>query len=276
MQKSIYHYLFFICLLFSPIGSDANIDSQNAPPAALMNPVLAKNQRHFPTANPLDRLKMPKKMRGFIEKRLQKRFSQFSGGQLMPYTEGSPKPETKKRNPLWGRIFTVLLLIMAGALLVYWLQGTIGLLIATLGITSFWRNRDRIADWERRRQERIYAYESAPRGTDANGRGSDSLNHISNKFTRRSITRFLLGIGLSFLGFILVLLTLFANIATAAAIFITLLVLVGYIFSLVGIINGIQAISAKEPQSAWAWLVVIFGIPVVLSLLGILFAIAAA
>jgi uncharacterized membrane protein HdeD (DUF308 family) len=268
MQKSIYHWLFFVCLLFLSIELDAKIDSQNASSAPLANPVFAEDQRHFPTANPLDRLKMPKKLRQFIEKRLEKRL----------YTEGSSKPKAKKRNPIWGRIFTALLLIMAGALLVYWLQGTVGLLIATLGIASFWRNRDRIADWERRRQERIYAYQSESKEADANGRGSDSLNHISNRFTRRSITRFLVGMGLTFLGFILALATIFASSTASSAIgiLVVLMVLIGYIFTIVGVVNGVQAIVAKEPQSAWSWLVVIFGIPTILSLFAILLAIAAA
>jgi hypothetical protein len=261
MQKSIYYWLFFVCLLCLPMGSDAKIDSQNAPPAPLGNPVFAKDQRHFPTAHPLDRLRMPTKWRDFIEKKLQKRL----------YTEGSPDPQKKKKNPIWTKIFTIFMLVIAGALLVYWLQGTLGLLFATLGIASFWRNRDRINAWERRRQERIYAYKSEAR----DGRVGESLSHVSNKFTRRAITRFLSGMGLTFLGFILILATLFSsNVGAALGILITLMVIAGYIFTIVGVVNGIQAISANEPQSAWAWLVVIFGIPTILSLLAILVALA--
>jgi heme/copper-type cytochrome/quinol oxidase subunit 4 len=256
MQKSIYHWLFSICLLFLPIGSDAKIDSQNAVPAPLTNPVFAKDQRRFPTANPLDRLKMPKIVRKFIQKRF--------------YTEGSLKPEPKSKNTLAGRIFTAILLIAAGALLVYWLQGTIGLLIATLGIVSYWRNRDRIADWERRRKERIYNNEIAEterrKSGKSNADATSSLNHTSNRWTRRALTRFLVGIGLTLIGFVFAIISLVAN-TEAIAIVALIIALSGFFSVFVSIFNALQGIMSNEPQSAWGWVVLLLGIPFVLSLL---------
>jgi hypothetical protein len=257
MQKSIYHWLFSICLLFLPIGSDAKIDSQNATAAPLTNPVFAKDQRHFPTANPLDRLKMPKILRKFIEKRL--------------HTEGSYKPETQKKNTLAARIFSALLLIVAGALLVYWLQGTIGLLIATLGIVSYWRNRDRIADWERRRKQRIYDSEMAETerkksGKNSNSDATNSLSHPANKWTRRALTRFLIGIGLTFIGLI-VLIASFVAGSDAIAILTLILAIAGFLSVIVSVFNALQAVVTNEPQSGWSWVVLLLGIPFILSLL---------
>jgi hypothetical protein len=258
MQSTIYHWFFFVCLLFLPIGSDAKIDSKNAAP--LTNPVFVNEQRHFPTANPLDRFRMPKKLKNFIEK-------QANINRNPTITEGANKKTSDKRKALWQRIFTVIFLVAAGVLLVYWLQGTIGLALAGLGIVSYWRNRDRIVDWERRRQERAYAYERAPsKYKDYNGKSTDSLNHPANNWTRRALTRFLVGIGLTFLSVVFLILSILSSggaIITLTAI----MLIIGFVLIFTSLVNAIKAISIKEPQSAWAWIVVILGLPFILSLL---------
>jgi ABC-type multidrug transport system fused ATPase/permease subunit len=267
MQNTIYRGLCLVCLLFLlPLGSNAKIDSQKAAQEPFANPAFAKEQRHFPTANPLDRLKMPKIMRKIIEKRLKKGI----------YTEGSPKKSSGPKSWFWQRFFSILILIVAAVLLVYWLQGTIGLAIAAIGIGSYWTNRGRIEEWQRRRKERMYeeaetrqAYSENPtdKSRDSQGRTTDSLGHVANKWTRRAISRFLTGLGLSFLTIIIGVLTIFSTVSSALSIFLSVLVLVGFGFTLVGVVNAIQGIVSNEPQSVWSWLVVILGIPFLLTLL---------
>jgi small-conductance mechanosensitive channel len=258
MQNKLYHWFFFVCFLFLPICSDAKIDSKNTTPLA--NPIFANEQRHFPTANPLDRFRMPKKLRNFLEK-------QASIKKNDTYTEGGNKKTNDKRKALWQRIFTVLLLVAAGVLLVYWLQGTIGLALAGLGIASYWRNKDRIIDWERRRQERVYAYEKAPsKYKDYKGKSTDSLSHPANNWTRRALTRFLFGIGLTFLSIVFLVLSILSS-GDAIIALTAIMLIIGFVLVFTSLVNAIKAISIKEPQSAWAWIVVILGLPFILSLL---------
>jgi hypothetical protein len=258
MQNKLYHWLFFVCLLFLTIGSDAKIDSKNTAPLA--NPIFANEQRHFPTANPLDRFRIPKILKNFLEK-------QANISRNATITEGGNKKTTDKRKAIWQRIFTVILLVAAGVLLVYWLQGTIGLALAGLGIVSYLRNKDRIIDWERRRKERVYAYEKAPsKYKDYNGKSTDSLSHPANNWTRRALTRFLFGIGLTFLSIIFLVISIISSggaIITLTAI----MAIIGFVLVFTSLVNAIKAISIKEPQSGWAWVVVILGLPFVLSLL---------
>ncbi len=258
MQNKLYHWFFFVCLLFFPICSDAKIDSKNAAP--LTNPALVSEQRHFPTANPLDRFRMPKKLKNFIEKRANIN----NNG---TYTEGGHKKTNDKRKALWQRIFTIILLVTASVLLVYWLQGTIGLALAGLGIVGYWRNRDRIVEWERRRQERVYAYERAPsKYKDYNGKSTDSLSHPANSWTRRALTRFLIGIGLTFLSFIFLILSILSSGGAIIALT-AIMAIISFALVIMSFVNAVKAISIKEPQSAWAWIVVILGLPFILSLL---------
>jgi uncharacterized membrane protein HdeD (DUF308 family) len=263
MQNTICQWFVLVCLLFLPVGSDANIDSKKTP--ALANPVLANEQRHFPTANPLDRFRIPKIWRKHFEKHANIL-------QNNAPTEGVPKKENSKKKTFWQRFFTVLLLVAAGILLVYWLQGTIGLLLATIGITSYWRNRDRIVDWERRRKEREYAYKNAPpKIKDYNGKSTDSLSHPANKWTRRALTRFLFGICGVALGAIFLVIAIISSFGggggDAIGIFAVAMFIIGVILVLTSISNAIKAIAAKEPQSGWAWIALILGIPLILTLL---------
>ena len=258
MQNILYQCLLFVCLLFLPISSDAKIDSKNAAPLA--KPIFANEQRHFPTANPLDRFRMPKKLKNFLEKRV-------NISKNATVIEGGNKKTTDKRKAIWHRIFTVLLLVAAGVLLVYWLQGTIGLALAGLGIVSYWRNKDRIIDWERRRQERVYAYERAPsKYKDYKGKSTDSLSHPANNWTRRALTRFLFGIGLTFLSIVFLVLSILSS-GDAIIALTAIMLIIGFVLVFTSLVNAIKAISIKEPQSAWAWIVVILGLPFILSLL---------
>jgi succinate dehydrogenase hydrophobic anchor subunit len=267
MQNTIYRGLWLVCLLLLPLGSNAKIDSQKAAQEPFASPVFAQEQRHFPTANLLDRFKLPKKLKKYLQKRL--------------YTEGSPKKEKGAKSWFWQRLFSILMLLVAGVLLVYWLQGTIGLAIAAIGIGSYWANRDRIEDWQRRRKERMYyqaqmetpsdSYSnSGVKARDSQGRTTDSLGHAANKWTRRAVYRFLTGMGLSFLTIIIAFLSIFSTVSGALSIFLSLLLVLGFLFTLVGIVNAIQGIVSDEPQNVWSWLVVILGLPFLLTLLLVL------
>ena len=260
MQKTIYHWLFFVCCAVLPIGLNGKIDSKKAPTTLSANPVFVEAPRHFPTANPLDRLKMPKFVRKFIEKRL--------------HTEGSLKKETAPKNTFWGRVFTIFLLAIAAVLLVYFLQGTIGLGLATLAIVSYWRNRNRIAAWERRQKERLDGYATTESGEKIYKNDKNSpLKNGTNKWTNRAVKRFLWGVSLIFLTFILALSAIFIDVSAVVGTIFILTFFVGYGFTIASVVNALQAINAKEPQSGWAWLIVAFGIPLILVIANIIIAI---
>ena len=95
---------------------------------------------------------------------------------------------------------------------------------------------------------------------------------MANKWTRRAINRFLIGT----VGFVVGIVALLLGVLSggAAPTLAILILSVGYLFSLVGFVNAIQAISAKEPQKYLAWLVVILGLPVVLTLFSLLLVLA--
>jgi hypothetical protein len=258
MQNRIYHCLFFISLLLLPIGSAAKIDTQNTPSEAVSPTLFAKKQGNVSTINPFERFKLFKNRQN---------------------TEGGYKKEVNKKNALAKRIFTILLLVVIGVLLIYYLQGTIGLSLVTLGIFSYWRNRHRLNDWERHRYERIHEPDiPSNKGTNKErnqdvvthpsdiGKSKSSLSHSANKLTRRALTRFFIGLGMLTVGLI----ALFVNaLATGGSLtFAILIFLLGYVLSVMGYVNAIQALIAKEPQSALAWLVIIFGLPIVFSLFG--------
>jgi heme-degrading monooxygenase HmoA len=244
-------------MLLLPIGSAAKIDTQNTPSEAAFPNVFAKKQGSFSTINPFERFKL------------------FKKGQN---TEGGYKKEVNKKNTLAKRIFTILLLVVIGVLLVYYLQGNIGLALVTLGIFSYWRNRHRLNNWERRRYERIHEPDS-PSNRGANkernkdvvthpndmGMSKKSLSHSSNKLTRRAFIRFFSGLGLLTLGLISIFINAFS--AGGSITFAILIFLLGYVLAILGYVNAIQAVSAKEPQSALAWLVIILGSLLVFSLL---------
>jgi hypothetical protein len=93
---------------------------------------------------------------------------------------------------------------------------------------------------------------------------NSSLQHPDNKWTRRAIDRFLIGIGIFALGVVLLLLSLIAEAVLTLAL---LTLLAGYLTSLVGFINALQALFAKEPESGWAWFIVILGLPAAIVIL---------
>jgi hypothetical protein len=250
MQNLLYRWLFFICLLCLPIGSEANIASKRS--ILLSNPAVVEQQSSRQMVSIFERSSLLKKLKNTLPKRL--------------YTEGVAKPEKAKKNTLARRIFKILLLVAAGILLIYWLQGTIGLALVTGGSLAYWLNRDRIAESQRRNRERMYAYDKEGKKT-YKGKATDSLSHPANKWTKRALSRFLIGVGMSFLGLIFFIVALISGLSEALAIFAFAVLLVGYGFTVTSFFNAIKALTIKEPQSAWAWIVVLLGLPFILSLL---------
>jgi hypothetical protein len=251
MQNKHYHLLFFTCLWLLPISLEAKIDTKNAPPSLWESTFSAEGVRRFPMAHPLDRFRIFKKWKN---------------------TEGGQKRAPKSKSTLASRIFTAIALVIAGVLLVYWLQGTIALLLATFGIVSYFRNRDRIAAWQRRREERRNKPYVAEERKDEKGNpikssaGTDSLNHPANTWIRRGITRFIIGIGLVFSAIIVGIVGAIFGAGTAIGIFGLGLIIFGVLFTAVGVGNAIKSLAQKEPQSGWSWLVIVLGIPLVLAL----------
>jgi Flp pilus assembly protein TadB len=253
MHNLLYRWLFFVCLLCLPIGSEANIASRKT--YLLSNPAVVEQQSNGQIVSVFERIRIFKKLKNTLQKRV--------------YTEGGAKPKEDKKNTLARRIFKILLLVAAGVLLIYWLQGTIALAILTGGGIAYWLNRDRIAERQRLKRERMYAYEQEAKRTNKD-RATDSMSHPANRWTRRALTRFLIGVGLVFLGIIAAFLSFAIATSEAFAIFGAGLFILGYGFTLTSFFNAIKALTVKEPQSAWAWIPVILGLPFILSLLAIL------
>jgi hypothetical protein len=257
MQNLLYRWLFFICLLCLPIGSEANIASKRS--ILLPNPAVVEQQGNGQTVSIFERIRLLKKLKNTLPKRLYTDLSRYN-------REGGAKPEKSKKNTLARRIFKILLLVAAGVLLIYWLQGTIGLALVTGGSLAYWLNRDRIAESQRRNRERMYAYDKEGKKT-YKGKATDSMSHPANKWTRRALSRFLIGVGMTFLGLIFVIVSLVSGLSEAIAIFAFALLLVGYGFTVTSFFNAVKALTTKEPQSAWAWIVVLLGLPFILSFL---------
>jgi hypothetical protein len=261
MQNKLYYWLFLTCLLLVPVSSEAKIDAKNAPPSLWESAVSAQGMPHFPMAHPLDRFRMFKKWKNGLN-------TDLSSGTH----EGGQKRAKKSKSALASRIFTAIALVIAGVLLVYWLQGTIALLLATFGIVSYFRNRDRVAAWQRRREERRNKPYVAEERKDEKGNpikssaGTDSLNHPANTWIRRGITRFIIGIGLVFSAIIVGIVGAIFGAGTAIGIFGLGLIIFGVLFTAVGVGNAIKSLAEKEPQSGWSWLVIVLGIPLVLAL----------
>jgi hypothetical protein len=256
MHNLLYRCLFFICFLCLPVGSEANIAVKRT--ALLANPSVTEQQSGSQTTSVFERFSLLKKLKKGLPKRFYTDLSRYN-------REGGAKPETPKKNTLARRIFKILLLVAAGVLLIYWLQGTIALAILTGGGITYWLNRDRIAERQRLNRERMYAYDQEGKKT-YKGKATDSLSHPANKWTRRALSRFLIGVGFVFLGLIALILAFAIASSEAFAIFAAALFILGYGFTLTGFFNAIKALSRKEPQSAWAWIVVILGLPFILSL----------
>jgi uncharacterized membrane protein len=256
MHNLLYRWLFFICLLCLPIGSEANIASKRA--TSLTNSTVIEQQGSGQTVSIFERIRLLKKIKNTLPKRFYTDLSRYN-------REGA-KLEKDKKNTLARRIFKAFLLVAAAVLLIYWLQGTIGLALITGGGIAYWLNRDRIAERQRRNRERMYAYDREGKKT-YQGKATDSLSHPANRWTKRALSRFLIGVGLTFLGIIFIIVSLVSGLSEAIAILAVGLFVVGYGFTITGFFNAIRALATKEPQSAWAWVVVLLGLPFILSLL---------
>jgi uncharacterized membrane protein HdeD (DUF308 family) len=276
-MKNIFFRCFVgISLSFLPMGLTANIDAPKAVSAPSANAVLAQERRHFPTANPLNNFIALKKL---VFASLKK----VKNGAKYKNTEGGDDEVKTQKDARRRRIFAIIAAVIIGVALVYFLQGSIWLSVVTLGIFGYFINRNKINDWERRRYERMQqpdvVEETTPETEGETAaekqkrvRSELPLSHVANKWTRRAINRFLIGI----VGFVVGIVALILAAASGGAFptFAVLILSVGYLFSLVGFVNAIQAISAKEPQKDWAWLVVILGLPVVLTLFSLLLVLA--
>ena len=276
MQNTIYAW--FLCgyLSFLPMGSNANIaapKAKTAPPTTLIWPT---DRRHFPTANSFERFRIFEKWRYSLtkgQKNAKKRF----------FTEGGDDDAKAKKAARRKRIFSIIAAVILGVALIYFLQGSIWLSVVGLGIFGYFRNRNKINELERRRYERMQNPDVVEEtGVETEGetaaetqkriRRALPLSHVANKWTRRAINRFIIGAVGFMVGFVAILLTIFTS-GTFPTLAILILSL-SYLFSVVGFVNAIQAISAKEPKKDLAWLIVILGLPVALSLLGFIFALA--
>jgi hypothetical protein len=257
MHNLLYRWLFFVCLLCLPIGTEANIASKRA--ILLETPTVAEQQNSGQTVSVFERVRLFKKLKNTLPKRLYTDLSRYN-------REGGAKPENYKKNTLARRIFKIFLLVAAAVLLIYWLQGTIALAFLTGGGIAYWLNRDRIAERQRRNRERMYAYDQEGKKT-YKSKATDSMSHPANKWTRRALSRFLIGVGLVFLSIIALVVAFAVASSEAFAIFAVGLVVLGFSFVLTGFFNAIKALVTKEPQSAWAWIVLILGLPFILSLL---------
>jgi uncharacterized membrane protein HdeD (DUF308 family) len=240
MQNTICQWFLYVCLLFLPINSEANIDAKIGAMTPSASPSFSQPQRHFPRENSTEHLGYFKKWARFFENQQN--------------TEGSPKTEKSLKQARWKWFFRILICVIAGLALIYFLQGKFLLALITFALIAYWRNQNKIKNWQ---QHRDSAYKR--RGVD-----NSSLQHPDNKWTRRAIDRFLIGIGIFALGVILLLLSLAAEAVLTLAL---LTLLAGYLTSLVGFFNAIQALIVKEPQSDWAWLVVLLGLPAAIVIL---------
>lgn len=276
MQNTIYPWFLCLFLSFLPMVSNANIDAPKAVTPSSADAILAQDRRHFPTANPLDHFVA---LKNLVFSSLKK----VKNGAKYKNTEGGDDDAKTKKDARRRRIFSIIAAVIIGVLLIYFLQGSIWLTVVTLGIFSYFSNRNKINDWERRRYERLQnpnvVEETEPEieGETAADRQKRArrdlpLSHVANKWTRRAINRFLIGT----IGFIVGIIALVLGTVSGGT-FPTLALLiltVGYLFSLVGFVNAIQAISAKEPKKDLAWLIVILGLPVVLTLFSLLLVLA--
>lgn len=252
MHNLICRWLFFAYLLCLPIGSGANIASKKA--IFSTNTTVAEQQSNGQKKSIWGRISILKKLKNTL------------------YTEGGTNTQKDKKNTLARRIFKIILLAAASILLIYWLQGTIGLALVTGGGIAYWLSRDRIAERKRLNRERQYAYKQERKKS---GNATSSLSHPANKWTRRALTRFLYGIGLILLALIFFIAALFESLPETIAIFAAALILVGYSFMIASFFNAVKALVTKEPQSVWAWIVVIFNLPLLLILmLGFILSIA--
>ena len=259
MQNTIYLWFLHVCLLLFPIGSNANVHSKTATKSALANAEVAKTYRHFPKANPLDRFRIVKQSGPTLENRKN--------------TEGSSDTEDSVKKARSKRFWRIFGAIVGGLALIYWLQGTIWLAIATLAILLYATNRKRIGDWERDRYARMQSQTTDDKwlDKDSNGKPIYTLSHSANKWTRRAINRFAMGVIFGGLGLILLLLGILAVDSIAVLlIFGAVAVGAGYISVIISFFNACKAVADKEPKQSLAWLVITLSLLIISPILGVL------
>ena len=273
MQNTIYPWFLCLMLSFLPIGSNANIavpkaqtnrlviasaaHSATTPRAASNASISAKDRRHFPSENSLERFGIVEKNENLLGKSKKMRKKRF-------FTEGVSDADNEKKTARRRRIFSIILAVITGLLLIYFLQGTIWLSVLTLGIVSYFVNRNKINDWERRRYERMQNPDvTADTIEEIAEDGSVykkkiPLSHPLNKWTRRAVNRFAIGLIAPSIGGILLLLGLFGG--GSLAVVGGLLVAIGVGFLIVSIVNAFQAVQAKEPRRKYAVVVLVVGL----------------
>jgi hypothetical protein len=257
MQNTLYQWFLCACLSFLPMGSNANIAAPKAKTTASATAIWAGERRHFPKVNPLDRFRILEKWQ-YLPKKGQK----IAKNRV--FTEGGDDDAKAKKSARRRRIFYIILAIIAGILLISLLQGSIWLSVVTLGIVSYFTNRNKISEWERRRYERQQNPDVAAdtvEELDDDGniiKKKIPLSHPSNKWTRRAVNRFVIGLIAPTIGGIFALLGIFGS---NGLVFLGLgLVAVGAGFLLVSIVNAFQALNAKEPRRKYAKLILIVGL----------------
>jgi hypothetical protein len=244
-------------LLLLPMGSNANIVTPKAKTMPKATAIWATDRRHFPAENSLDRFGISKKEQLLLKKVQKKRKKWF-------FTEGVSDADTDKKTARRRRIFSIIAAVVGGLALIYFLQGTIWLSLAALAILGYFRNRNKIAEWERQRYERMQNPDVAAdtiEETDEDGNVITKripLSHPLNKWTRRAVNRFVIGLLAPTIGGLLLIVGLFGS---GGFTFVgTLLVIVGAGFLLLSIINAFQAIQNKEPRRKYAVVVIVIGL----------------
>ena len=261
MQNTLYQWFLCACLLFLPMGLNANIAAPKSKIAAATIAIWTAERRHFPTANPLDRFKILEKWQ-HSPKKGQKI------GKNRVFTEGASDADKERRAARRKRIFAIIAAVIVGVALVYFLQGSIWLSVVGLGIFGYFRNRNKIAEWERRRYERQQADNVAADSmeeTDDEGnliKRKLPLSHPSNKWTRRAVNRFVVGLVAPNVGVIFILLGFLGG--DVLGVLGGLMVVLGLGFLIVSMVNAFQAIKDKEPRRGYAKAIIVIGLLVLL------------
>lgn len=257
MQNTLYQCFLFGCLLLLPMGSNANIATPKANTSPKATAIWANDRRHFPAENSLDHFGIIERKQFSLGKSKKKRKNRF-------FTEGVSDANNDKKTARRRRIFSIIAAVIGGLALIYFLQGTIWLGVAGLAIVGYFRNRNKINEWERQRYERMQNPDvRADTIEEIDDEGNVitkriPLSHPLNKWTRRAVNRFVIGLLAPTIGGLLLLVGLFGS---GGFTFIgTLLVIVGVGFLLVSIINAFQAIQNKEPRRKYAVVVLVIGL----------------
>jgi hypothetical protein len=129
MQNTIYQWVLYVCLLFLPINSEANIDAKIGATTPSASPSFGQSERHFPRENSTEHLVYFKKWSKYFKKAQN--------------TEGSSDTEKSLKQARWKRFFRILLCVIVGLALIYFLQGKFLLALITFAIIAYWATRPR-------------------------------------------------------------------------------------------------------------------------------------